>query len=346
MLKVDLSSQKFVGLTPVLLAEQGLKERQDLQRWILNSFDSFFDYLGEGQLQLVGQEVSPSDSVNDRIDLLAVGSDGEAVIIELKRGSNKWQLSQALSYAAMISKWGQGESFLEKARGLTRFELRDLLRTDKGEVNSSQRIILIAEAYDYEVLVAAEWLTEKYDLDIRCYQISLGQDIEQNAVYVSCVCLYPPGDLDQLAISRKGKTGSLQTSKTWEERLLRCENEDARIFFESQLEAKTRKTANDRALAFPAFGTIHWNVELRTKSAFVLQVGRFQTATGEDDESLWKGHLKSPELGYPRGGANLRFFLVAPEDFEFFREIVRNASTLKWIKTSASDPSLGDGTVI
>jgi hypothetical protein len=333
MLKVDLASQKFVGLTPLFLAQEGFKERQDLQRWIRNSSDAFFDYIGE-PLLILGEEVVPSDTVMDRIDLLAIDSDGEVVIIELKRGSNKWQLSQALSYAAMISKWGQGDSFLTNVKTISKDALKDFLGTDTSEVNSAQRVILIAEAYDFEVLVTAEWLTEKYGLDIRCYQISLGQDMSHNAVYVSCACLYPPGDLAELAVNRKVKPTAALGSKSWAERLDRCENRDIKQFFEEQLRLKTRKTANDSALAYPATGTIHWNVEIRSKRALVVQVGRFQTAGGEDDESFWQKHLTTPELAKLRNGANLRFFLVTPGDLQFFGDVVRSMPELTWLKTN------------
>ena len=66
--------------------------------------DAFFTEMGESLL-LIGDEVRPTDFVEDRIDLLAVDQQGALVVVELKRGSNKLQLLQALSYAGMISKW-------------------------------------------------------------------------------------------------------------------------------------------------------------------------------------------------------------------------------------------------
>jgi hypothetical protein len=48
--------------------------------------------------------------------------------------------------------------------------LEEFLDEDAA-LNGEQRIILLAP--DYEVLVAAEWLTGKYDLDIRCIRLAL-----------------------------------------------------------------------------------------------------------------------------------------------------------------------------
>ena len=340
MLKVDVPNQKFVELTSFILSEKGFKERHDLQRWIRNSSEAFFNQIQE-ELLIVGEEIAPSQTVLDKIDLLAVDPDGSAVIIELKRGNNKWQLSQALSYSAMVSKWGQGASFLERLmknvgrlKNVDKEVMDDFLATNTSELNAEQRIILIAEAYDYEVLVACEWLTEKYHLDIRCYQISLGHDPSNDAMYVSCACVYPPGDLADVAISKGRKVAGLQAAKSWEDWLKGCENDAVKEFFNKEKEAGRRETAIRSALAYPATGTIHWNVEPRRKRAVVVQVGRFKTAQGEQDEKMWRNQLSAADLAPLKNGANLRFFLAERGDFDFFTQTVQSAAELKWFKSS------------
>jgi hypothetical protein len=63
---------------------------------------TFCEEIGESLL-VIGQKVRPSDAVPDRIDILAIDDPGTSVVIELKRGSHKLQLLQAISYAGMVS---------------------------------------------------------------------------------------------------------------------------------------------------------------------------------------------------------------------------------------------------
>ena len=191
MLRIDRSNKSLITLKKHSFSDVGLTERHDLQEMIKANPDAFFTEMGE-KLLLVGDEVRPTDFVEDRIDLLAVDQQGALVVIELKRGSNKLQLLQALSYAGMISKWeysqvvtsrqqlaGQSEEEVDE-------EIEQFLLQDVANLNDSQRVILVAEDFDYEVLVTAEWLSEIYNLDIRCFRLSLSA--EGNAEFLNCTC--------------------------------------------------------------------------------------------------------------------------------------------------------------
>src|ERR1017187_3996488 len=113
MLKISRNDKQLAPLERQDLGTANLQERYDLQEYLFNSFDAFCDEIQEN-LEIVGKEVRPSDVVLDRIDLLAIDEEGNAVIIELKRGNDKLQLLQGVAYAAMISKWGS-EIFEKKA---------------------------------------------------------------------------------------------------------------------------------------------------------------------------------------------------------------------------------------
>ena len=66
---------------------------------------------------------------------------------------------QAISYAGMISQWVP-EEVLQLLDDDQQEPLADFLEVDRDVINRQQRIILVAEAYDYALLTAAEWLTD------------------------------------------------------------------------------------------------------------------------------------------------------------------------------------------
>jgi RecB family endonuclease NucS len=108
MLRISKSKKKLNRLPTRTLTDAAIKERYDLQEYIYNSPDAFCQELGQ-DLTIIGKEVRPSPEVADRIDLLALDRQGNSVIIELKRGNDKLQLLQAVSYAAMMAKWSGKE---------------------------------------------------------------------------------------------------------------------------------------------------------------------------------------------------------------------------------------------
>ena len=108
MLKVNRTNQTFSSLDSPSLTNAQFLERADLQECIYNSSDAFFAEIGE-DVFVAGKEVAPSKTVQDRIDLLGIDPEGTLVIVELKRGSNKLQMLQAISYAGMVARWGPDE---------------------------------------------------------------------------------------------------------------------------------------------------------------------------------------------------------------------------------------------
>ena len=158
MLRIDRQNQSFSSLETSTLTEASITERYDLQEFISNSPEDFFREFGL-ELFLIGKEIEPSKNVQDRIDLLAVDKEGECVVVELKRGNNKLQMLQAISYAGMIAQW-EPDDFLKLLDDEQQEALTDFLEVDRNDINRRQRIMLIAEAYDYALLIGAEWLSE------------------------------------------------------------------------------------------------------------------------------------------------------------------------------------------
>lgn len=211
MVKISRDDKCFSRLKTSTLTERKIRERYDLQEFIWNSPEAFCQELGQDML-IFGKEVQPSSAVGDRIDLLAIDGDGLPVILELKRGSDRLQLFQAISYAGMVTDQKR-ERLLAlqgvdaaRAAGIDGF-LQD--SETEEQVNQEPRIILVAEAFDYEVLVGAKWLYEKYEVDIACVRVSMAYDETNDAEYLAFTQVFPTPEIEEIAKSRRRRNLSV-----------------------------------------------------------------------------------------------------------------------------------------
>lgn len=320
MLHIDRHHKTLTLLEQRRLPEVGLKERTDLQAMIRHSADAFFAEIGE-PLLLIGEEVRPTDVVEDRIDLLAMDQQGTAVVIELKRGNHKLHLFQALAYAGMIAKWDGHQLIHERSRFTGRAvddveeEIEQFLLEDTANLNHAQRILLVAEDFDYEVLVTAEWLSEQYDVDIRCYRLVLSANGETE--FLTCSCIYPPPELTQHAIRRGARRGEPApvTWPDWETALNAIENTAVADFFRQERAAGQQSDLGSRrVLRYRLADRRRLVVIARKRAAYVWQTGRFQ-----DDVAWWTAKLGAGSQVEPvKGGQCLRFFLSSKADFAAF----------------------------
>ncbi|TKJ33058.1 MAG: hypothetical protein CEE38_21505 [Planctomycetes bacterium B3_Pla] len=321
MLRIDRNQKSLTPMTNQSLSEAGLTERYDLQQLIRQNAEAFFAEMGE-KLLLVGEEVCPTDVVDDRIDLLSVDKDAAAVIIEIKRGNDRLQLLQALSYAAMVSKWEpqqliDGLSILSGVSAEEAQEqIEEFLDTDMSALNQRQRIVLLAEAFDFEVLATAEWLSEQYDLDIRCYQLKLAADSKLE--YLSCTCIYPAPELREYAKRRSRRGKSRKRWSDWEAALVTIVNAALKAFFLAEVNSGCENNLNRRTLVYRLAGKRRFSVRARKNKAYVWQRGRFA-----DDLSLWRKKL-GPELEIEQVDDDrcLRFYMTTEEDFQQFKQCI------------------------
>lgn len=256
MLRIDRSGKKLVRLQKSALAEADHWERE-LQAMIIAAPDSFCEEIGES-LWLIGQEVRPSEAVPDRIDILAVDEAANSVIIELKRGTHKLQLLQAVSYAGMVSRWSP-DRFVETlaanfstSNDDARSEIEEHTGSEVSSINQAQaqRIILIAEDFDPALLVAAEWLHESFGVDIRCYRIQLSRE-ENGDDYLTCTCIYPPIEIATLtrgSDSRPGRTATAWGS--WNVVVESIENTALKDFVGAELARKQEERLTDRQIIY------------------------------------------------------------------------------------------------
>ncbi|MFO1078018.1 MAG: hypothetical protein U1E73_09900 [Planctomycetota bacterium] len=267
MLKLDRKTRSFSSLQSPSLAEAGVLERADLQSCIANSSEAFFAEIGE-RLFLIGQEVVPSTTVADRIDLLAADPEGAIVIVELKRGSNKLHMLQAISYAGMLAHWSADE-FRSLMPGDRWDALCDFLEVDVEELNRRQRILLVAEAYDYALLSGAEWLSERHGVDLRCCTVSLATDTATGAEYLACASVYPPPALAEQSVARTRSVRGTRPLKwsDWDDAIEAIQNRDLADFARREIDSGRENTPRRRILHFRLDGKRRWSLSVRAPIA-------------------------------------------------------------------------------
>lgn len=218
MLKFDMKSREFKNVEETALKQEKILERYDLQEAIVNSWEQFRNEIGLPTSYLIGKEVNPHRSTNNSIDLLAYDPDDSSlIVIELKRDKDKLQLLQALSYAAMVSKWDTDElvSKIQPEHNADFDELVDLITG--SESITDVKVILVSEYYDPEVILTSDWLSGNYGVDITAFSISLFKLDEETLL--SLDQRFPLKDLDDVyeLRGRRKKAKHNEVTITWED---------------------------------------------------------------------------------------------------------------------------------
>jgi hypothetical protein len=200
-------------------------------------------------------------------------------------------------------------------------ELQQFLGIGSGDLNQAQRIMLLAEDFDYEVLVTAEWLTEQYEVDVRCYRLTLSADGDSE--YLSCIGIYPPPEITQHAVRRgRGRNAATQPTQfaDWHTALREVDPAVAE-FFRQGLAAGQQSYLPKRILSYRIKDKRRFDVSARRRNAYVWQIGRFK-----NDVEFWSSRISQQDSVQPvADGSNLRFFLHTPADFEQFGQAVQQA---------------------
>ena len=220
LFRVNPESRKTDKIEEVDFRRLGLKERKDIQEWVAANPS----ILGE-DLLIIGKEFSGFDLTNEKLDLLAVDSDGRLVIIELKRddtGANvHWQ---AIKYASYLRRATAEQivGVLAEYKNVSQEEAWEELAQHLGTdylnaLNNDQRIILASHRFAPEVTSAALWLNDKAhgeDL-ITCVTLTPYQDADTGSLYIQAATIIPvPGEedyvigIDSNSQNSKGTSGS------------------------------------------------------------------------------------------------------------------------------------------
>ncbi|NOJ92525.1 hypothetical protein HMI51_06225 [Corallococcus coralloides] len=173
----EVSGGSLKKVESVSFAREGVRERQDLQKWLRDEPEA----LGE-ELLIVAEEFGDWEDSRRRIDLLALDRSANLVVIELKRTEDGGHMElQAIRYAAMVSSMTfedvvrVHEDYLQQQGSdqSARARIAAFLNTspeEPAELSNSPRIILVSQDFSREVTTTVLWLVER-GLDLTCIQV-------------------------------------------------------------------------------------------------------------------------------------------------------------------------------
>lgn len=172
---VDPMKKAMGKVQPVTFSEIGVKERADLEEWVIAQPD----LLGE-DLLIVTTEFDRFDRSDKRLDLLAIDKSGRLVVVELKLelvGAPADQ--QAIRYAAFVSTMTWEEIVAEfaawnevPAEEATQTILEFVGQEELPVLDGRPRIILAAgQLDDPELTSVALWL-RGFEVDITCVELT------------------------------------------------------------------------------------------------------------------------------------------------------------------------------
>lgn len=210
----EITANQLRPLATSSLSEMKVRERGDLQRLLRSQID----VLGE-DLLVLAEEFGDWEDSRRRIDLLAVDSQANLVVIELKRTTDGGHMElQAIRYASMIStmtfeRAAEIHAEFLAANGGNAGEARDRLLTflgwdepDEEAFAADIRIILVSEDFGKELTSAVLWLRDR-DIDIRCIRLRPYQDGSTRLVDVQQVIPLPEAQDFQVQLREKVRIG-------------------------------------------------------------------------------------------------------------------------------------------
>lgn len=216
-----------VGAVDPIPAEQfadlDIWERRDLQEWAIEEPR----ILGE-DLLVVTSEYANFEDTRERLDLLAVDSDGKLVVIELKRDrADRTTDLQAIKYASYCatltaadvqkdyrSFWNNREGAELTPEEVGRRFVDFLERSDEeiqlmGEgwadfdLDDKPRIVLVAGEFGIEVTAPVTWLSDEFGMDVTCTKIEAYQ--HEGRVLLNSQQVIPVPEAEEYRTKRREK---------------------------------------------------------------------------------------------------------------------------------------------
>lgn len=201
-------------------AEQGLKERSDLQRLLKKQIEII-----SPDTLVIAEEFGEWEDSKRRIDLLGVDKAATIVVIELKRTEDGGHMElQAIRYAAMVStltfercvdiyaKYLQA-NHSEKGAKEALLEFLEWEEADEELFGQDVRVVLASAEFSKELTTAVMWLNDR-NLDIRCVRLKPYKDGDRTLLDVQTVIPLPEAEAYQVKIREKQQKERQSRSST------------------------------------------------------------------------------------------------------------------------------------
>ncbi len=196
---------------PISLAEAGLRERDDLQEWVLAHPEILGPEVKVVTFEFDRWRASSGDRQLDRLDVLGMDPDGRLVVAELKRDKAPDTVEmQAIKYAALASRFTLDTLAEHHARFLSRAGLpcgedaaRDQLLEHAPELDPDvlqrPRIVLVAGGFPPVVTSSVVWLNQM-GIDITLQAVQAYRVFDDRTI-VTVSQMFPLPDVEDFLVA-------------------------------------------------------------------------------------------------------------------------------------------------
>jgi hypothetical protein len=223
----ELTQEEIRELTPTSFQGVGIKERGDLQRILKDHI-----HVVAPNTLIIAEEFGEWEDSRRRIDLLGLDSEGNIVVIELKRIDERSYMDlQAIRYAAMVSTltfddavdiYGRYLQSIGKDDDPQRLllEFLDWDEPDDALFAQDVRIVLAAEDFTKELTTCVLWLNKR-SIDIRCIRLKPYTDEQRVFLDVQQVIPLAEAEEYQIKIREKEQKERLTRTQKYERYIIR-----------------------------------------------------------------------------------------------------------------------------
>lgn len=282
-----------------LFSDLGILEREHMERWI----ESTPQMLNE-DLKIITTEYDRFDKTNNRLDILAMDSNGKLVIIELKRDlADKFVDLQAIHYAAYCSALNLDQVIDIKARyddvstDIVENDIKKFINNANfSDFDNQPRIILVANDFREETLAAVMWLRDN-GIDIKCVKLEPYVVGNELAVKPETIIPLPDAEDFMMQVEAKKQRISIETKKTnnyssfWKLLSDKIEKESPELL-------ENCRSHNNYTYILTGYGNVHfeWLFEGRTPKEFQVSLHFEKTSEKENKKLLDYFYSKRDEL--------------------------------------------------